>query len=67
MEKPFSDYSGDDPYVFRCYAYDDAAVVYPEIKNWRLAFRHLQKFANGAPVSCGCRDTQQIFHALRKL
>ncbi len=31
MEKPFSAYDGDEPYVFVCYAHDDASIVYPEI------------------------------------
>lgn len=31
MEQPFPAYRGDDPYVFVCYAHDDAAIVYPEI------------------------------------
>ncbi len=32
MEKPFSAYVGDDPYVFVCYAHADDQVVYPEIE-----------------------------------
>ncbi len=32
MDKPFSAYRGSDPYVFVCYAHDDAEVVYPEIQ-----------------------------------
>ena len=35
MEKPFSAYSGDEPYIFVCYAHDDAALVYPEINRLR--------------------------------
>ena len=31
VERPFPAYSGDDPYIFVCYALDDAALVYPEI------------------------------------
>ena len=31
MEKPFPAYSGDEPYVFVCYAHDDSDVVYPEM------------------------------------
>jgi TolB-like protein len=31
MERPFSAYKGDDPYIFVSYAHDDAALVYPEI------------------------------------
>ena len=35
MERPFSAYSGDDPYIFVSYAHDDAAIVYPEITRLR--------------------------------
>jgi len=31
MERPFPAYKGDDPYIFVCYAHDDAALVYSEI------------------------------------
>ena len=31
MDKPFFSYSGNDAYVFVCYAHDDAAIVYPEL------------------------------------
>ena len=29
---PFPAYRGDEPYIFVCYAHEDAAVVYPDIK-----------------------------------
>jgi len=32
VEKPFPAYTGDESYVFVCYAHDDAAVVYPELQ-----------------------------------
>ena len=32
MEKPFPAYSGDEPYIFVCYAHGDVGVVYPEIR-----------------------------------
>ena len=32
MDKPFSAYDGDDPYVFVCYAHANAEIVYPEIR-----------------------------------
>ncbi len=35
MERPFQAYKGDDPYIFVCYAHDDAASVYPEIARLR--------------------------------
>ena len=31
MERPFQAYQGDEPYVFVCYAHEDADAVYPEI------------------------------------
>ena len=31
MDKPFPAYKGDEPFVFVCYAHEDAAVVYPEL------------------------------------
>lgn len=31
MDKPFESYSGDDSYVFVCYAHKDSPVVYPEL------------------------------------
>lgn len=31
MDKPFSAYQGDEPYIFVCYAHGDSDVVYPEI------------------------------------
>ena len=32
MDKPFAAYTGDQPYVFVCYAHDDSDVVFPEIQ-----------------------------------
>ncbi|MCZ6656530.1 MAG: TIR domain-containing protein [Gammaproteobacteria bacterium] len=32
MEKPFSAYQGDDPFVFVCYAHADKEVVYAELE-----------------------------------
>jgi serine/threonine-protein kinase len=31
LERPFSAYDGDEPYLFVCYAHGDAEAVYPEI------------------------------------
>jgi TolB-like protein len=31
METPFQAYSGDEPYVFVCYAHEDGDIVYPEM------------------------------------
>jgi TolB-like protein len=31
METPFQAYSGDEPYVFVCYAHEDGDTVYPEM------------------------------------
>ena len=35
MEKLFSAYRGDAPYVFVCYAHDDSTTVYPELAQLR--------------------------------
>lgn len=32
MDRPFTAYEGDEPYVFVCYAHDDAKIVYPELR-----------------------------------
>ena len=32
MKRPFAAYEGDEPYVFVCYAHEDAGLVYPEIQ-----------------------------------
>ncbi len=32
MDKPFSAYQGEEPYVFVIYAHEDAPVVYPELQ-----------------------------------
>ncbi len=32
MGRPFRAYEGDEPYVYVCYAHDDDALVYPELK-----------------------------------
>ena len=37
MERPFPAYKGTDPYVFVCYAHDDAALVYPEMEHLKEA------------------------------
>jgi len=35
LNKPFAAYSGDDPYVFICYAHKDSAVVYADLVQLR--------------------------------
>jgi len=32
MKRPFSAYQGDEPYVFVCYAHENADAVYPELQ-----------------------------------
>ena len=32
METPFVAYTGNQPYVFVCYAHEDSDVVFPEIQ-----------------------------------
>lgn len=41
MERPFKAYQGDEPYIFVCYAHDDAARVYPEIARLREVGFHI--------------------------
>jgi tetratricopeptide (TPR) repeat protein len=41
VEKPFSAYQGDGPYIFVCYAHDDAGLVYPEIRRLEESGFHL--------------------------
>jgi len=41
VETPFSAYQGDEPYIFVCYAHDDAALVYPEITRLHEAGFHV--------------------------
>ena len=31
MNNPFPAYKGDEPFVFVCYAHEDADIVYPEL------------------------------------
>jgi tetratricopeptide (TPR) repeat protein len=35
LKKPFAAYSGDDPYVFVCYAHKDSAIVYADLVHLR--------------------------------
>ena len=35
LNKPFAAYSGDDPYVFICYAHKDSAIVYDDLVRLR--------------------------------
>jgi tetratricopeptide (TPR) repeat protein len=35
LNKPFAAYSGDDPYVFVCYAHKDSAIVYADLVHLR--------------------------------
>ncbi len=37
MERPFSAYKGDQPYIFVSYSHSDAELVYPEIAQLREA------------------------------
>ena len=35
LQRPFPAYQGDQPYVFICYAHDDAELIYPELERLR--------------------------------
>ena len=41
MDKPFPAYRGNEPYVFVCYAHDDAEVVYAELSLARQRGTHI--------------------------
>jgi hypothetical protein len=33
LEKLFTAYDGNEPYIFVCYAHEDSGIVYPEIQS----------------------------------
>lgn len=41
MQRPFPAYEGNEPFIFVCYAHDDAEQVYPEIVRLRDAGLHI--------------------------
>jgi TolB-like protein/Tfp pilus assembly protein PilF len=61
MERPFSAYQGDDPYVFVCYGHEDSSSVYPEIKRLHDAGVHIW-YDEG--ISPGSRWSDEIARAL---
>ena len=56
MNTPFPAYQGDEPYVFVCYAHENAARVYPEIQ--RLHEAGVQIWY-GEGISPGTRWTNE--------
>lgn len=61
MDKPISAYRGNAPYVFVCYAHDDAASVYPE-----LAWLHGQgvNIWYDEGISPGVEWSEELGHAI---
>lgn len=61
MDKPISAYSGDEPYIFVCYAHDDAGAVYPE-----LAWLHSQgvNIWYDEGISPGVEWSEELGHAI---
>jgi pimeloyl-ACP methyl ester carboxylesterase len=61
VDKPISAYSGDEPYIFVCYAHDDAAAVYPE-----LAWLHSQgvNIWYDEGISPGVEWSEELGHAI---
>ena len=61
MDKPFAAYVGQEPYVFVCYAHEDAAAVYPELTRLK-DFGVRIWYDEGIPAGANWR--QQIGQAL---
>jgi len=55
LNKPFAAYSGDDPYVFICYAHKDSAVVYPDLVQLRDSGVNIW-YDEGIPAGSGWRS-----------
>ena len=54
LKKPFAAYSGDDPYVFICYAHKDSAIVYADLVELRDAGINIW-YDEGIPAGTGWR------------
>ncbi len=63
MEKPFSAYQGDEPFVFVCYAHDDADGVYPQMR--RLHEGGVRMWYDEG-ISPGTRWSDELARALTK-
>ena len=61
MQTSFPAYHGDQPYVFVCYAHDDACVVFPELQTLRKLGVHIY-FDEG--ISRGHEWTQGLGDAI---
>jgi len=61
MKRPFPAYKGDEPYVFVCYAHENADVVYPELQRLHDAGVHIW-YDEG--VSPGARWSDELARAL---
>ena len=56
MEKPFTAYRGEQPYVFVCYAHEDAAIVYPQLQ-WLRDLGANIWYDEGIPAGSNWRAT----------
>ena len=63
MKRPFAAYQGQEPYVFVCYAHEDAGHVYPEIQ--RLHERGVRIWYDEG-ISPGTRWSDELARALGK-
>ncbi len=63
MKKPFAAYTGDEPYVFVCYAHEDSSAVYPEIQ--RLHESGIRIWYDEG-ISPGTRWSDELARALGK-
>jgi TolB-like protein/Tfp pilus assembly protein PilF len=61
MKRPFSAYQGDEPYVFVCYAHEDAEAVYPELQRLHDAGVRIWYDEGVAP---GARWSDELARAL---
>jgi TolB-like protein len=61
MERPFSAYSGNEPYAFVCYAHADANTVYPEL-TWLRDLGYNIWYDEG--ISPGEEWTQELANAI---
>ena len=61
MKTPFPAYKGDEPYVFICYAHEDARLVYPELQ--KLKDSNANVFYDEG-ISPGNEWTQELANAI---
>ena len=58
LEKPFAAYTGDEPYIFVCYAHEDSAIVYPEIQ-WLHEHQRAESSSSLLPPNSALNSAQE--------